>query len=214
VRGLEEIRKIEEALLIVERYEAYLFKRALGIAFIVCGVAFPLTAFMVLNAEPLAELLNMSSGTFVTFVPTITLLVGMAAVIYSFTSAHVVTARMRKTPVRKDLTHMVVMFLVWFLAFYLTNYVPEPYTAVSWLWAGGVASLISYSVLKRENPSWVYPELLIVGVICLTVSVPLLLMGGSQLVEGLAFLTFGVSFIAGGFHSLINASRELSESDK
>ena len=211
---MEEIRRIEEALLIVERYEAYLFKRALGIAFIVCGVAFPLTAFMILNAEPLAELLNMSPGAFVTFVPAITLLVGMAAIIYSFTSAHVVTARMRKTPVVKDLTHMVVMFIVWFMAFYLTNYVPEPYTAVSWLWAGGVASLISYTVLKRENPSWVYPELLIVGVICLAVSVPLLLMKGSPIVEGLAFLTFGMSFIAGGFHSLINASRELSERDK
>ena len=211
---MEEIRKIEEALLIVERYEAYLFKRALGIAFIVCGVVFPLTAFMVLNAEPLAELLDMSSGAFVTFVPAITLLVGMAVIIYSFTSAHVVTARMRKAPVVKDLTHMVVMFLVWFMAFYLTNYAPEPYTAVSWLWAGGVASLISYSVLRRENPSWVYPELLIVGVICLAVSIPLLLMRGSPMVEGLAFLTFGVSFIAGGFHSLINASRELSERDK
>jgi hypothetical protein len=39
-------------------------------------------------------------------------------------------------------------------------------------------------------------------------------MGGSPLVEALAFLTFGVSFIAGGFHSLINASKELSERDK
>ena len=211
---MEEIRKFEEALLIVERYEAYLFKRALGIAFIVCGIVFPLTAFMVLKAQPLAELLDMSSGAFITFAPTLTLFIGMAVILYSFTSAHVVTSRMRKTPVKKDLAHMVVMFLVWFFAFHLTNYVPEPYTAISWLWAGGVASLISYSVLKRENPSWVYPELLIVGVICLTVSVPLLLMKGSQLVEALAFLTFSVSFIAGGFHSLINASKELSESEK
>jgi len=211
---MEEIRKLEEVLRIVERYEAYLFRRALGIAFIICGVVFPLTAFMVLKAKPLAELLNMSSEVFITFAPTITLFVGMAAIIYSFTSAHVVTARMRKTPLKKDLPHMIVLFLVWFLAFYLTNYVPEPYTAVSWLWAGGVASLISYSVLKWENPSWCYPELLIVGVICLTVSVPLLLVRGSQLVEVLTFLTFSVSFLSGGVHSLINASKELSESDK
>jgi len=211
---LEDIRKIEEALLIVERYEAYLFKRALGIAFIVCGIVFPLTAFMIVKAKPLAVLLNMSFEAFITFAPTITLLVGMAIILYSFTSAHVVTARMRKTPVRKDLTHMVTLFLVWFFAFYVTNYVPEPYTAVSWLWAGGVASLISYSILKRENPNWYYPELLIVGVICLTASAPLLLIRGPQLVEELSFLTFSVSFLAGGFHSLINASKELSESDK
>ena len=214
VRGLEEIRRLEEALLIVERYEAYLFKRALGIAFIVCGIVFPLTAFMVLKAQTLAGLLNMSVGVFITVAPTLTLFIGMAVILYSFTSAHVVTARMRKTPVRKDVTHMILIFLVWFFAFYLTNYVPEPYTAVSWLWAGGLASLISYVLLKRENPSWVYPELLVVGVICLVVSAPLLLMGGSHLVEGLAFLTFSASFIAGGIHSLVNASKELSESDK
>ena len=211
---MEEIKKIEEALLIVERYEAYLFKRALGIAFIVCAIVFPLTAFMVLKAQQLAELLNMSTGAFMTLVPTLTLLIGMAVIVYSFTSAHVVTSRMRKTPLNKDITHMIVIFLVWFFAFYLTNYVPEPYTVISWLWAGGLASLTSYWVLKRENPSWAYPELLTVGVICLIFSVPLFLMRGSQLVEALAFLTFSVSFLAGGLHSLINASKELSESDK
>ena len=211
---MEDLEKIGEALRLVERYEAYLFRRALGIAFIVCGVVFPLSAFMVLKAQPLAELLNISAEAFMAFAPTILLLVGMAIIVYSFTSAHVVTSKMRKTPVKKDLPHMIILFLVWFFSFYLTNYAPEPYTAISWLWAGGIASLISYSILKRENPSWYYPELLIVGVICLVVSVPLLMIGDSQLVETLAFLTFSVSFIAGGFHSIINASKELSESDK
>jgi hypothetical protein len=211
---MEDLEKIGEALRLVERYEAYLFRRALGIAFIVCGVVFPLSAFMVLKAQSLADLFNLGAEAFVAFAPTILLLVGMAIIVYSFTSAHVVTARMRKTPVKKDLPHMVVLFLVWFFSFYLTNYAPEPYMAISWLWAGGIASLISYSILKREDSNWYYPELLIVGVICLVVSIPLLMIGDSQLIEVLAFLTFSVSFIAGGFHSIINASKELSESDK
>lgn len=211
---MEDLEKIGEALKLVERYEAYLFRRALGIGFIVCGVVFPVTAFMVLKAQPLAELLNMSAEAFVAFAPTITLLVGTVIIIYSFTSAHVVTSRMRKTPVRENLSHIILMFLIWFFSFYLTKYTPEPYTAISLLWAGGGASLISYSVLKRENPSWYYPELLSVGAICLAVSIPLLMIKGSQLVEAIAFLTFCASFIAGGVHSFINASRELSESDK
>jgi hypothetical protein len=211
---MEDLERFGEALRLVERYEAYLFRRALGIAFIVCGVVFPLSAFMVLKAQALAGLLNISAEAFMAFAPTILLLVGMAIIFYSFTSAHVVTARMRKTPFKKDLPHMIIMFLIWFVSFYLTNYVPEPYIAISWLWAGGIASLVSYSVLKRENPSWYYPEFLIVGAICLAVSIPLLLIRGSQLVEAIAFLTFCVSFIAGGVHSFINASKELSESDK
>ena len=211
---MEDLERFGEALRLVERYEAYLFRRALGIALIVCGVIFPLSAFIVLKAQALAGLLNMSAEALVAFAPTTILLVGMAIIIYSFTSAHVVTSRMRKTPIGENLPHMVILFLVWFFSFYLTNYAPEAYTAISWLWAGGVASLISHSILKREDPSWKYPELLIVGAICLAASIPLLLIRGSQVVEAMTFLTFSLSFVAAGVHSFIKASKELSESDK
>ena len=104
---LEEIERFNKALRLVERYEVYLFRRALGIALIICGVIFPLTAFMVLKAQTISNLLNMSAQAFITFIPTIILLVGMATIVYNFTSAHVVTSRMRKESMWKDTPHMV-----------------------------------------------------------------------------------------------------------
>ena len=211
---VEELEKFDRALRLVERYESYLFQRALGIALIVCGITFPLTAFLVMKAQSMAALLDMSTEAFLAFVPTIILLIGTATIIYSVTSAHVVTSRMRKASVWKDAPHMILMFMVWFISFYITSYVPEPFTLVSWLWAGGLASLISYLVLKREPANWNYPELLIIGVICLLASLPMLAIKEVQMAETFTLLVFCVSFIAGGTYSFTNASKVLNESDE
>jgi hypothetical protein len=211
---LEEIERFDKALRLVERYEGYLFRRALGIALIICGIVFPLTAFMVLKAQTISNLLNMSTQAFLTFIPTIILLVGMATIVYSFTSAHVVTARMRKESMWKDTPHMVLMFLVWFIAFYLTNYVPEPFSTVSWLWAGGGASLLSYLLMRREPADEKFKELLIIGLICIVSSFPLLFIQDEQLVLTATFLVFSLSFIIGGLYSTVNASKLLSEGEK
>ncbi len=211
---MEELEKFDRALRLVERYESYLFQRALGIVLIICGITFPLTAFLVMKAQSMAELLDMSTEAFLAFVPTIILLIGTATIIYSFTSAHVVTSRMRKTSVWKDAPHMILMFMIWFVSFYITSYVPEPYTLVSWLWAGGFASLISYLVLKREQSNWNYPELLVIGVICLLASLPMLVIKEMQMAETFTLLVFSVSFIAGGTYSFSNASKVLNEGDR
>ena len=211
---MEEIERFEKALRVVERYEGYLFRRAMGMALVICGVVFPLTAFLVLKGRIIAGLLNMSTEAFIAFVPTIVLLIGTSMIVYKFTSAHVVTSKMRKESVWKDFPHMVVMFMVWFIAFFLTNYAPEPFATVSWLWAGGGASLTSYLVLKRDPAHMTYPELLIIGLICSTSSLPLLLIQDAQLVLNATFLVFSASFITGGIYSLVNASKLLSESQK
>jgi len=214
VFGSEEIERFDRALRLVERYEDYLFRRALGVALIVCGVSFPLTAFMILKAQAFADLLNMSPAAFIAFAPTITLLASVVIIVYVFTSAHLVYSRMREGSFWTDFPHMAAMFLIWFLSFYLTRYVPEPYFRVSWLWAGGSASLISYLFMKRQEEHWDYPVLLVIGLICTVSSLPLLLIGDAQLSTALSFTVFGVSFIAGGVYSLFNASRVLSESEK
>ena len=156
----------------------------------------------------------MSTEAFLAFIPTLVLVTGIVVIIYSFTSAHVVTSRMRKAPVWKDVPHMILMSLMWFVSFFLTNYVPEPFTVISWLWAGGFASLLSYLVLRRESDNGNYPEILVVSIICLVTSLPLLIIRDTQLVEAVTFLIFGISFIAGGIYSIINALKVLSESDK
>lgn len=211
---MEELERFERALRLVERYEIFLFRRAMGVALIMCGIVFPLTAFLVLKANTISALLNMSSEAFLAFVPSAILLIGIVTIVYSFTSAHVVTSRMRRDSFWKDLPHMAVMFMVWFLSLFLTRFVPEPLEAVSSLWAGGFASLVSYVVLKREPSHWNYPELLVIGLICLVSSLPLLLLGDTQLVLTITLLIFNLSFVAGGIYSLINASKFLSESDK
>ena len=211
---MEEIERFEKALRLVERYEGYLFRRAMGIALLICGIVFPLTAFMVLKAQTIANLLNMSAQAFLTFIPTIILLIGMATIVYNFTSAHVVTSRMRKESIWKDIPHMVLMFLVWFISFYLTNYVPEPYATPSWLWAGGGASLLSYLVMRRDPDGAKFTELLIIGIICIVSSLPLLFIGDEQLVLTATFLVFTFSFITGGLYSTVNASKLLSEGEK
>jgi len=214
VFGSEEIERFDRAIRLVERYEDYLFRRALGVALIVCGVSFPLTAFMIMKAQAFADLLNMSPAAFIAFAPTITMLASSLIIIYTFTSAHMVYSRMRKGSFWTEFPHMVVMFLIWFLFFYLTRYVPEPYFRVSWLWAGGSASLVSYIFMRRESGNWHYPVLLVIGLICIASSFPLLLVKDVQLSTALSFTVFGLSFIAGGVYSLFNASRVLSESEK
>ena len=211
---LEEIERFETALRIIERYEGYLFRRAMGIALIICGIVFPLTAFMVLKAKTMASLLNMSTQAFLTFIPTVILLIGMAAIVFKFTSAHVVTSRMRKESVWKDAPHMVLMFLVWFISFYLTNYVPEPFTVISWLWAGGGASLLSYLLMRGDTIDVKFTELVIIGIICTVSSLPLLFIQDEQLVLTATFIVFSLSFIIGGIYSTINASKLLSEGEK
>ena len=210
---MEEIERFDKALRLVERYEGYLFRRAMGIALIICGLIFPLTAFMVLKAQTIANLLNMSSQAFLTFIPTSILLIGMATIIYNFTSAHVVTSKMRKESIWKDTPHMIIMFLVWFISFYLANYVPEPFTTVSWLWAGGGASLLSYMFMRRDPNGVKFTELLIIGLICIVSSFPILFIQDEQLVLTATFLIFSMSFIAGGLYSTVNASKLLSEGE-
>jgi hypothetical protein len=211
---LEEIERFEKALHLVEKYEGYLFRRAMGIALIICGIVFPLTAFMVLKAPTIANLLNMSAQAFLTFIPTVILLIGISTIVYNFTSAHVVTSRMQKESIWKDTPHLVLMFLVWFISFYLTSYVPEPFTTLSWLWAGGGASLLSYLLMRRDPAGVKFTELLIIGVICIVSSLPLLFIRDEQLVLTATFLIFSTSFITGGLYSTVNASKLLSEGEK
>jgi hypothetical protein len=211
---LEEIERFDKALRLVERYEGYLFRRALGIALIICGIVFPLTAFMVLKAQIIANLLNMSPQAFLTFIPTFILVIGINMIVYSFTSAHVVTSRMQEKSVWKDAPHMVLMFMVWFVSFYLTNFVPEPFTVISWLWAGGGASLLSYLLMKRDPANVKFTELLIIGIICIVSSLPLLFIRDEQLVLTATFLVFSMSFITVGLYSTVNASKLLSEGEK
>lgn len=207
---LEDIDRLDKALHIVERYEGYLFRRALGVALIICGILFPTTAIMVLNAQTIADLLNINAEAFRSFGPTIVLFVGAALIVYIFTSTNIVASRMRKESVWKDLPRMIFLFLVWVFAFYLTSFVPEPYLVISWLWAGGGASLLSYLLAGRDHVNARFNELVIVGFLCFFSSIPLLFVRNDSYVLTATFLVFSASFIIGGVYSILYASKMLS----
>ena len=205
-----ELDRLDKALNVVEKYEGYLFRRALGMALIICGILFPTTAIMVLNAQTIAGLLNINAEAFRSLGPTIVLLVGAALIVYIFTSTNIVASRMRKESVWKDLPRMIFLFLVWFFAFYLTSFVPEPYSIISWLWAGSGASLLSYLLAGRDHANARFNELVIISFLCFFSSIPLLFVQNDSYVMTVTFLVFSASFVLGGVYSIFIASKMLS----
>jgi len=208
-----EIDRFEKVIQLVERYEDYLFQKAMGIALIICGIIFPLSALMVLYGEAIAYQLHVSPTLLTTLLPSFLLLIGISVIVYKFSSAHVVKSRIRKESIRKDIPHIFLMFLIWFTAFYITNFVPESYSIISWLWAGGGASLLSYLIMRRAPYYLRYTELLLIGGICLFLSLPLLRIQDEQLVLIVTVLTFSASFIVGGLYSTVNAMKVLSQGE-
>ena len=103
---------------------------------------------------------------------------------------------------------------IWFISFYLTSYVPKPFTITSWLWAGGGASILSFLLMRGDSHDVKFKELLIIGSICIFSSLPLLFIRDEQYMLYGTFLVFSLSFIIGGSYSTINASKLLSEGEK
>jgi hypothetical protein len=209
---MEEVEKVSEALQLVERYEDYLFRKAWGTNLIVWGILVPLNALLILKAQPIANILGISPEPFISLALAMTLIVGVATVIYTFTSATIATSRRRGFSFRRDIPHAVAIPLIWFLSFNLTAFVPERFEVVSLLWAAGIACLLSYLILRRVPVHGRYPELLLVGLILLIASLPIAVVSDVALAQTAALVVFIISFVVGGLYSIITASKVLSES--
>jgi hypothetical protein len=209
---VEEVEKVSEALRLVEKYESYLFRKAWGTNLIVWGILVPLNALLILKAKPIADILSMSAEAFMSLASAMTLIAGVATVIYTLTSATIATSRRRKFSFRRDMPHAVAIFLIWFISFNLTTFVPERFGVVSLLWAAGSASLLSYLVLRKVPVHGSYPELLLVGLILLIASLPVAGVTDAALAQTATLVIFAVSFVAGGLYSIITASKALSGS--
>lgn len=209
---MEEVEKVSEALRLVEKYESYLFRKAWGTNLIVWGILVPLNALLILKAKPIADILSMSAEVFMSLASAMTLIAGVATVIYTLTSATIATSRRRKFSFRRDMPHAVAIFLIWFISFNLTTFVPERFGVVSLLWAAGSASLLSYLVLRKVPVHGSYPELLLVGLILLIASLPIAGVTDAALAQTATLVIFAVSFVAGGLYSIITASKALNGS--
>jgi hypothetical protein len=106
---------------------------------------------------------------------------------------------------------MFLIFSVWFVAFFLAGYIPEPLGGVGLSLAGGAASLVTYVIMSLSGHTR-RPELLIIGLINTLASLPVLLFGDLLEVEVAVLVIYALSFICGGAYSTLEAGRCL-ESD-
>lgn len=207
---MDNLEKISKAIALVEKYESYLFRKAGGVTLIVFGIIIPLTAFLHLIAPGIAPLLGVSIEAFVFLTTVITWIIGVSIIFYSFASATKISSKKRKFSFRKEIPHIFAIMLVWLLSFTLLAFAPENLEVVSNLWAAGSACVLSYLILRRVPVHTNYPEILLVGLILLIASIPILFIGDLFLAETITIAIFAISFVAGGFYSILTASHALN----
>jgi len=211
---VEEVEKISKALKLVERYEDYLFRRAWGMTFITLGLLAPLNALLVLKAQMIAFILGMGTEAFISLASIIITLTIIALTIYFFTSATIVVSRRRKFSFSREMPHAFAISLIWFISFNVTRFFPERFAAVSWLWAAGCASLLSYLVLWKAQVHKSFRELLVTGLILLVASLPIALLSEAAVAETASLIVFTIAFVGGGFYSIVTASKALGEGEE
>jgi len=205
---MEDLKRFSEAIRVVERYELYLYQRAMGLALIVIGLIGPSAFFLILKSESFAVLFNISSTMFSIISLTLLTGIGIFIIIYLFASARILSSKRSGREDRRDLPFMILMFSIWFVAFFLAGYIPEPLSDSGWSIAGGTASLISY-VLMTVSGHQKRPELIIIGVINILATLPIFLYGDILQTEIIVLTIFALSFILGGAYSVINANKYL-----
>jgi hypothetical protein len=205
---MEDLERFSEAIKMVERYEQYLYQRAMGLALIVNGLVGPSVFFLMLKADSFSALIGMTPTMFSVASTTLLVGIGIFVNIYLFASARVLSSKVAKRDDGRDLHFMVLMFCIWFVAFFLVGYIPEPFSGIGWSLAGGAASLISYIAISAAGHNK-RPELLIIGLINILASLPVFLYGDLLEVEVAVLTVYAVSFVCGGAYSTMNANRYL-----
>jgi len=205
---MEDLERFSEAIKMVERYEQYLYQRAMGLALIVNGLVGPSVFFLMLKADRFSALIGMTPTMFSVASTTLLVGIGIFVNIYLFASARVLSSKVTEREDRRDLHFMVLMFCIWFVAFFLVGYIPEPFSGIGWSLAGGAASLVSYVAISAAGHHK-RPELLIIGLINVLASLPVFLYGDLLEMEVAVLTVYAVSFVCGGAYSTMNANRYL-----
>ncbi|MFW9906817.1 MAG: hypothetical protein ACFFFH_21110 [Candidatus Thorarchaeota archaeon] len=210
---MEEIQKLNEALLIVERYSDYLARKAWGKTLIIWGILTPIGLVLYFNRQSLSTLLEISIELLTLLISALVVLIGIGFTIYNFVSA----SRMLKTQKdqgikspKESSLHGIIICFVWFLSFTIVTFLPEPFTVISTVWAAGFAILISFLILKKYHDT--FPELIVVGVILLISSIPLavIVQTDVELARIATVIIYSISFLIGGLYSFTIATDILS----
>ena len=93
---MEDLERFSAAIETVERYEQYLYQRALGLSLIVNGLIGPAVFFLVLKADALSALTGMAPNAFRVASTTLLAGIGILINITLFASARVLSTRVSK----------------------------------------------------------------------------------------------------------------------
>lgn len=210
---MEEIQKVNEALLIIERYSNYLARKAWGKTLIIWGIVTPIGLVLYFNRQALSVLLEISVDSFTLLTSALLILIAIGFTIYNFISAsRILKTREGQTAEspKESSLHGILIAFIWFLSFLLASFIPEPLSVISIVWAAGFAILISFLILKKYHDT--FPELIVVGVLLLISSIPLaaLVLTDVELARIATVIIYSVSFLIGGFYSFTIATDILS----
>jgi len=214
---MQELQKVNEALIVVEKYSDYLARKAWGKTLIIWGIIVPIGLILYFSSPSLSVLFDMDKNIFSALVSFMIVFIGIGITLFNFLSA----SRVLKTKNNRSVsspkesgTHGIVIGFIWFFLFLLASIIPEPYSVVSTIWAAGLAIIISFLLLKYFFHD-AFPELILVGIILLVASLPLLIIAviDGDLARLATVVVFSISFLAGGFYSYTEAPKILSRTE-
>ncbi len=214
---MHELRKLNEAIVVVEKYSDYLARKAWGKTLIIWGIIAPIGLILYFSSPTLSALFNMDRNSFSTLTSFTIVLIGIGITLYNFLTASRVLKtkddRSVSSP-KKSSLHGIIIGFIWFFLYLLAGVIPDPYSVVSSVWAAGLAIIISYVLLKNFFHD-TFPELLLVGIILLIASLPLVIIAvvDWELARIITVIIFSISFLAGGFYSFLEAPKILSRNE-
>ena len=213
---MENLEKLNETILIIDRYSDYLHRKAWGKVLIIWGILLPLTLTLFVYSTRLATIFNIEAGFFKLLATSLILVVGVGFTLYIFISLPKLTLSKQKEIDDSSVIshyHGLIIGFTWFILFLLPNYIPEPFTMVAYIVAGSIALIISYFVLEKIHGS--YKELLVTGTILLVLSIPLaaLSLVNLPLAQIAIAISYAFSFMSGGLYSLHIATKILDGKD-
>jgi hypothetical protein len=216
VIAMEDLGKISETFLIVDRYTDYLYRKAWGKVLTIWGILLPL-AIIIFTFNTQISITLAIEEKFLKFITTtFTILLGTSSTLYIFLS--VPNVKLSAKEEEEDTSifshyHGVVMGLMWFVLFQIPNYIIEPFNIISYLIVSSIALISSYIFLQKVHGK--YKELLISGIILLISIAPLLLMlflDLGILANIATAIVFACSFLSGGLYSMYVAGKILDGS--
>jgi hypothetical protein len=206
---MKEVKKVEAALRAVERWDKYLFRRALGVTFIVWAASVAVAGFVTLKAEQIASAIVVGKESLIGFTWLVTLSIALPVSGYFFVSAGRAVTRMKSVQ-RHERAGLAGIGIVWFVLMFTAGKIGEFIGyGTSWPLFIGIANLLTYAITKAMGKG--YPEQLLVGVLLLAASSIVYVIGTDEIayLSGLASIV--VAYSMGGAYSLLTAARALVE---